>query len=927
MADSDTPPPVVEPPRVEPKSRRLSAVWLVPLLALIIALGLAWNTYASRGPLIEIVFDDASGLVAGQTPVRFRDVTVGVVEKIELSENLTQVVVRVRIDKDVAHFLDADAQFWIVRASITPQGISGLDTVVSGAYIGASWDSAAGPPQYSFKGLSRPPLTPAGTPGLRVRLRAPDGGSMTIGAPVLFKRLQVGRIEDIALTDAGDVMIDIFVNAPNDKRLTEATRFWNASGFSVEIGSGGALLNVDSLISLLQGGVSFDTIGSNQTPVDENHVYQLYGSENAARQNLIEDVPGNSLVLNVDFDQSVRGLSPGAMVQYQGIPVGEVTGIQGAAVTQDGQLRLRQRVTISIVPERFGQPPTPEGSEARDAALDYLESQVKTGLRAQLAAQGLLTQTLYVNLVDLPGAPPATFDRSAQPYPLLPSAPSSTGEVTDSAASFMDRIASLPIEEVVQNTVSLLDNLNGIVSDPKVKAAPENLGLLIADLRETIDSSGIREAPAQVADILAAVKAVVDQANQAQLVQTLGDVLATTKTAVASVGTAAAGVPALLSQVDGLASQVQHLPLDQLVASATRLVDGLDAFVRSDQVTGLPASVSESLTELRGVVDDLRKGGAVDNLNASLASLRQVSDQLAAAKLAETLQRVLADASEAAHSVGTAAGGLPTLIDSLAGVSENLKALPLADLIATARQTLSTADELMASQGVRDVPVQLAASLEQLRTLLDQLQGGGAVDNLNATLASVRQTADQLAAARIAEAVKAVLAQVQSTTGDVSDATKGLPQLLDSLNAVARTVNTLPLDQVVASLDSTLQSTDALLRSQGVTDLPPKLAAAVDNLRAILAEIEAQDTVGKVNSTLASTDRAAAQLAQDLPTLVARFTAVADRADAALATVTPGSEINRQTIQLLQELRDAARSANALATTLQRRPNSLIFGR
>lgn len=927
MADRDAPLPEIEGPAAEPRSRRVSAVWLVPLLALLIALGLAWQTWSSRGPLIEIVFTDASGLTAGQTPVRFRDVTVGVVEKIELNADLTRVIVRARIDKDVAHFLDDQAQFWIVRASITPQGVSGLDTVVSGAYIGAAWDNVPGEPRYSFEGLARPPLTPAGTPGLHVLLRSPDGGSMSVGAPVLFKRLQVGKIEDISLTEAGDVMLDIFVNAPNDKRLTDATRFWNASGFSVELGGGGATLSVDSLVSLIQGGVAFDTIGSDLTPVGENHVFQLYASETAARQNLIEDVPGNSLVLDVDFNQSVRGLSPGAQVQFQGIPVGEVTGVQGVSSVVDGRLTLRQRVTISIVPERFGQPPVPEGSEARTVALDYIEARVKDGLRAELASQGLLSHTLYVNLVKLPDAPPATFDRNAEPYPLLPAAPPSPDSITASAASFMDRIASLPIEAVVQNAVELLSNLNAIVTDPKVRSAPENLGALVADLRSTLDESGIREAPAQIAGILAAVKTTVDQMNAAQLVQSLSDVLATTKTAVASVGTAADGVPALIAQVDALAGNVKELPLDQLVASATRLVDGLDTFVRSDEVASLPASVAVALADLRGVVEELKAGGAVTNLNASLASFRQISDDLAAAKLAETMQRVLAEAETTVNTAGTAMSGLPKLIDSLAGFSENARALPLGELVARADGVLASADALLTSDGVKAAPAQLAAAIEDLRGVLGELRSGGAVDNLNATLASARQLADQLAAARIAESLQTVIDQTKAASANVADATHGLPPLIASLQAIADNARSLPLAEVVASLDGTLGAADALLRSEGVTSLPPKLGAAVEDLRGILAEVRSGDTVGKLNSTLASTDQAAAALAEGLPGLVARFTEVADRADAALATVAPGSEINRQTIQMLQELRDAARSANQLATTLQRRPNSIIFGR
>lgn len=927
MADSEAPPPGITPPIAEPRSRRVSAVWLVPLIALFIALGLAWQAYQSRGPLIEIVFNDASGLVAGETPVRFRDVTVGLVEKIELSPDLRQVVVRARIDKDAAHFIDADADFWIVRASITPQGVSGLDTVLSGAYIGASWDDTPAEAAYSFRGLSRPPLTPVGTPGLRVRLRANAGGSMTIGAPVLFKQIQVGKIEDIRLTDAGDVMIDLFVNAPHDRRLTEATRFWNASGFSIEFGSGGAMLNVGSLISLVQGGVSFDTIGSDLTPAGEFHVYQLYQSESAARQNLIEEIPGNTLLLNVDFDQSVRGLAPGAQVQFQGIPVGEVTGIQGVSDRENGQLVLRQRATISIIPERFGQPAVPEGSEAREAALNYIEARVNEGLRAQLASQGLLTQTLYVNLVELPGASPAVFERTARPYPLLPSAPSSTGDVTDSAAGIMERFAALPIEEVVQNVIALLSNANAIVADPKVRSAPENLGLLIADLRETFNASGIQEAPEQVARILATVREVVDQANQAQLVQNLSDVLLTTRTAVASVGTAADEVPALIAEVESLSSRVRELPVEQLIASATGLADDIDALVRSDDVATLPASVAASLADLRGVVTDLRNGGAVTNLNASLASLRQMSDELAAASIASSLQQVLSEAQGVTGSVRTAANGLPDLISSIVVLLQDVRDLPLANLVARADGVLVNADSILVSQGVQNVPTQLSASLEELRGLLAQLRTGGAAANLNATLASARQVADGLAAVRIAEAVQYIIDQARVASGNVSNSTRALPELIASLQSVSQKADALPLEQIVDSLDSTLQSADALLRSEGITSLPPRVGDAVESLRVILDDVRSGDTVGKVNSTLDSADLAAARLAEDLPAVVARFAEVADQADAVLATLTPGSQINRQVIQALQELRAAARSANSLATTLERRPNALLFGR
>ena len=202
---------------------------------------------------------------------------------------------------------------------------------------------------------------------------------MTIGAPVLFKRIQVGKVEDIQLTEAGDVVIDVFIGAPNNVRLTEGTRFWNASGFSIQLGGGGASLNVDSLISLLQGGIAFDTVGSDLTPVESGHVYELYPSETAARQNLFEDDPAERLILDTDFDGSVRGLQPGAAVEYNGIKVGEVKSLQAAVITEEGQPpRVTLRTTLALVPQRLGITGT-ETSEAPEQALDLLGEPGRAG--------------------------------------------------------------------------------------------------------------------------------------------------------------------------------------------------------------------------------------------------------------------------------------------------------------------------------------------------------------------------------------------------------------------------------------------------------------------------------------------------------------------------------------------------------------------
>ena len=215
----------------------------------------------------------------------------------------------------------------------------------------------------------------------------------------------------------------------------------------------------------------------------------------------------------------------------------------------------------------------------------------------------------------------------------MPTAPSEVSGVASSAQGLLQRITDLPLEDVVESAVTLLANINAIVTDERVRAAPENLGLLLADVRELVNEAGIQQAPAELAAILASVRELVDQATQAQLVANLSEVLTGAKAAVASVGTAADGVPELLDEIQALSAQARALPLDELVASGTRLVDNIDAFVQSQGVANLPGSVNSSLAELRGLVNDLRAGGAVENVNATLASVRQVSDELARAQL------------------------------------------------------------------------------------------------------------------------------------------------------------------------------------------------------------------------------------------------------------------------------------------------------
>ncbi len=378
MADEGPHDPVVETPKAEKATRRISVVWLIPLIALAISLAVAWRTYSDRGPMIDIVLGDAAGIEAGRTAVRFRNVNVGVVESLRFTPDLRNVIAEARIDKDMARYVDASAEFWVVRPSVSAQGVSGIETIVSGVYIEAYWNGEAGPRVEEFAALDRPPLTLSDEPGRRVQLNATDGGSISIGAPVLYKRIPVGQVENVELTETGDVSVDLFVNAPYDAFVTEGARFWNASGFSIQLSGAGASLNVDSLVSLLQGGISFAQVGSQVSPAADDRIFELYGSETAARQNVIENLTGVRITLNAFFDASVSGLEPGAKVEFRGVTVGEVTALQPVVLDgADGERNLRMRVTFAVLPQRLGL--AGDAGDPADAGLDLLSDLGRAG--------------------------------------------------------------------------------------------------------------------------------------------------------------------------------------------------------------------------------------------------------------------------------------------------------------------------------------------------------------------------------------------------------------------------------------------------------------------------------------------------------------------------------------------------------------------
>lgn len=613
---------LVRKPARAPLWERLSLIWLVPLAALVILLGVAWSTWSDRGVLIEISFADATGVNPGETALKFREVTVGRVETVGFSADLSEVVLGVRVNKDVAPYIDDQAQFWLVRPEVSTQGISRLDTVLSGTFIDGYWDAQPTQPQSRFKGLDKAPLSPDPTKGTWVTVVAADAGGLVDGAPVIYRGLSVGRLSNLRLDPAGGgVQADAFIDAPHDKLLTSSTRFWDTSGFSVSLGAGGISLNVRSLASLVQGGVEFATLTSGGTAIEQGHSYQLYPEEQAAKDSIFDTTTGKPVRFALLFDEAARGIERGAKVTFRGVEAGEVTELSIRIDGEGKERKVRQQMVIALSPERLGL-----AADADAATVtSFLTDEVAGGLRARISGTGLFGTTLVIELTDLPAAPPAQLDNTG-PLPMIPTGPAAQNDLAASAQGVFARVNALPIEAVMDSAIRMMNSISAVAESDETKKVPAELNALMSEL-----------------------KTLTQQMNEGQLAdRTLKAVDAVMQAADTTYGVMDE-VPPVIAELKTLAEHANEIPLGSIGTELDGLLADLRATVASAETEKLPANLSAALEETASLLKELREADAAKNLSTALASAGDAatSIQSAADRLPEVTQRLQALLSRA----------------------------------------------------------------------------------------------------------------------------------------------------------------------------------------------------------------------------------------------------------------------------------------
>jgi len=497
MAEPRDPPELPELPQAlaeRPRRGSVQLVWLIPIVAALIGGWLAVRAVLERGPVITISFTSAEGLEPGKTKVKYKNVDIGQLTRVALSDNRAQVIATVELTRQAEEFLVEDTRFWVVRPRISAGQVSGLGTLFSGSYIGVDVGKST-TARRLFNGLDSAPIVSIDLPGRNFDLRTRDLGSLDVGSPVYLRRVRVGQLVAYELEpDGSSVRIKIFINAPHDRNVNADTRFWKASGFDVAIDASGVRVDTQSLAALLFGGVSFETppvAGSAAAPADKI-AFTLFSDRDQAMRH--PDASEETYVLV--FDESVRGLLPGAPVDFRGVVVGEVIAVllDTDPATQD----VRVPVEVKLYPERLRTRYRRDAPPGEPRHQTLIERLVERGLRAQLRTASLLTGQLYVALDFFPKAPRVKLDWKQSPV-ALPTAPSSIEELQGALTAIARQLEKVPFDALgadLQRALTQLDATlqaleRSLASADKVmqrldtEIAPEARAAL-AELRRTL---------------------------------------------------------------------------------------------------------------------------------------------------------------------------------------------------------------------------------------------------------------------------------------------------------------------------------------------------------------------------------------------------------------------------------------------------------
>jgi paraquat-inducible protein B len=521
VSDTDPAPIPAATPHFK-ATQRWNMVWVVPIIALLIGGWLVYRSITSKGPLVSVTFETAESIVAGKTEVRCRSVRVGFVDDVELSDDLKSVTVKLRMDPESGKLVREGSNFWVVKPRVSATDVSGLGTLLTGSYIELDPGPIGNPPKTHFVGKERPPVTSLSVPGRRLTLSADRSGSLVQGSPVYFRGYEVGRIESRELVkDGTHIEYQIFINQDYGWLVTENTRFWNTSGIDVTAGADGFKLRTPSFQAMVSGGVEFGVPEGLETgpQVEDGKNFFLYKDYDAAVKSTFAPV----MKLLLLFDQSVRGLSKGAPVEFRGISIGRVADI--SFEYNPAQDDRRVPVLIEIDPALLR---AETRAQITDPGSPFLDEAVGRGLRATLKSANLLTGALFVDIDYFEEAPESAMGTIGE-FRTLPTMSSGLAQLEAKVTVILDKLAALPLDETVTKINAVADESTKTVAE--ARNTLKEIESTAATLRETLDKPEFKDLPGDLKKTLASLEKTVasvgpDGAVQGDLLRSLDELRA-----------------------------------------------------------------------------------------------------------------------------------------------------------------------------------------------------------------------------------------------------------------------------------------------------------------------------------------------------------------------------------------------------------------
>lgn len=500
-------------------AQRWNIVWVVPILALLIGGWLIYKNYASKGPVARVRFETADGIAAGKTEVRCRSVRVGLVKDVQLADDLHSVQVSVQMEPQGTTLLRQDSRFWVVRPRVSGADISGLGTLLTGAYIELEPGTGA-LGAIDFNGLEKPPPTNRNVPGRRLVLKAEEAGSLTVGSSVFYRGVEVGRIEDRELgPDGKHVVYNAFIHEEFMGWITENTRFWNTSGVDISAGATGLKVRTPSFTAMVSGGASFGVpfgLPPGKPIGADGAEFKLYDDEDEAQNTLFH--PDTKLLLM--FEQSVLGLSKDAAVRFKGINIGRVLEVsfELAGSRSDARIPVLVELDSSMLCRGLQEPAGKKNPELWDDA-------VAKGLRAALKSENLLVTGLYVDLDCYPTLPLAKMEKIGE-LPVLPTVAAGFAQLEEKLTVIMNKLDALPLEETMTSIGKAADEAANTVA--AARTTMDELNTAVAAARKILDNPEMQAIPADLRETLTKLQQTVasigpDGAVQGDLLRTLDE--------------------------------------------------------------------------------------------------------------------------------------------------------------------------------------------------------------------------------------------------------------------------------------------------------------------------------------------------------------------------------------------------------------------